>query len=128
MPVYALMSLNMPEHDRILLNVPEYAENAWINCSDYARVLNMPQYSYNNNYYIRIFVCLICISRRSATILSFFNTIKNIRIKKASKFLISYSSCLQWRQTFQVFKWTAGCIFKCETTKMKLGRNIKKDF
>ena len=29
------MSLNMPE-------------KAWINCSDYARVLNMLQYSYNN--------------------------------------------------------------------------------
>ena len=23
-------------------------ENVWINCSDYSRVLNMPQYSYDN--------------------------------------------------------------------------------
>ena len=35
MPQYALMFLDVPE-------------NAWTNCSDYARVLNMPQYSYNN--------------------------------------------------------------------------------
>ena len=31
---YTLMSLSMPE-------------NAWINCSEYARVLNISQYSYN---------------------------------------------------------------------------------
>ena len=24
------------------------SENAWINCSDYADIFNMPQYSYNN--------------------------------------------------------------------------------
>ena len=41
MSQYALMSLNMPEHDRIFLNVPEcmnipeYAWLNWINCSDY---------------------------------------------------------------------------------------------
>ena len=58
----------------------------------------------------------------------FFTTSKNIRIEKASKFLMSYSFCPQWRQSFQVFKWTAGCIFKCKTTKMKLAKNIKKDF
>ena len=45
MPEYTLMSLNMSEHGWILLNVLEYV---WINCSDYARVLNMLQYSYNN--------------------------------------------------------------------------------
>ena len=39
------MSLDIPEHGWILLNIPKYA---WINCSDYARVLNMPQYTYNN--------------------------------------------------------------------------------
>ena len=44
MPEYALMSLSMPEYGYILLNVSEYAG---INCSDYARVLNMPRYSYN---------------------------------------------------------------------------------
>ena len=27
-----------------------------------------------------------------------------------------------------VFKWTAGCIFKCETTKMKLAKHIKNGF
>ena len=45
MPEYALMSLNIIKHDWILLNVPEYA---WINYSNYARVLNMLRYSYNN--------------------------------------------------------------------------------
>ena len=35
----------MPENRWILLNMPE---NAWKNCSDYATVLNMPWYSYNN--------------------------------------------------------------------------------
>ena len=42
MPQYPL---SIPEHDWELLNVPE---NTWINSSDYARVLNMPQNSYNN--------------------------------------------------------------------------------
>ena len=35
----------MAEYCRMSLSMPE---NAWINCPDYARVLNMPQYSYNN--------------------------------------------------------------------------------
>ena len=42
---YGSISLLMFEHNWILLNDPEYA---WKNCSDYARVLNMLQYSYNN--------------------------------------------------------------------------------
>ena len=37
----------MSEHGWILLNVVEFAWK-WINCSDYARVLNRPWYSYNN--------------------------------------------------------------------------------
>ena len=45
MPEYALISLSMLEHGWILLNVPE---NAWINCSDCARVLNTPRHSYNS--------------------------------------------------------------------------------
>ena len=49
MPKYALMSLSVPEHGWILVNVPE---DAWINCSDYARVLSMPRFSYNNNIII----------------------------------------------------------------------------
>ena len=47
-----LISLSMPENGWILLNVPEYSRNAWINCSDYARVLSMPRYSYNNIFII----------------------------------------------------------------------------
>ena len=48
MPQYTLISLNIPEHDQILLNVPHMPENTCINCSDYARVLKMLQNSYNN--------------------------------------------------------------------------------
>ena len=47
----AWICLNMPEHGWIFLNVPEcmsIPEYAWINYSDYARVLNIPRYSYNN--------------------------------------------------------------------------------
>ena len=29
-------------------------------------------------------------------------------------------------RAFQVFKWTTGCNFKCETKKVKLAKNIKK--
>ena len=60
------MSLNMPE-------------NTWINFSDYARVLNMPEYIYNNIIIIVGNVIILeflstrfgCKSRCSATILSF---------------------------------------------------------
>ena len=52
------MSLNMPERDWILLNVPEYASK---NCSDYARILNMSQYSYNNIIIVIIIIIIIII-------------------------------------------------------------------
>ena len=35
----------MPGQGWIMVNVPEYA---WINCFDYARVINMLRYSYNH--------------------------------------------------------------------------------
>ena len=41
MPQYALMSMNMPEHSWILLNVLDYAS---MSCFDYAKVLNMPHH------------------------------------------------------------------------------------
>ena len=31
-------------------------------------------------------------------------------------------------RTFEVFKWKAVCIFKCETTKMKLAKNMDKNW
>ena len=99
------MSLNMHKNRWIFLNVPEcmnIPEYAWINCSHYARVLNMPRYSYNN---IIIFVTkVIRLEFFSATISSFFNTSWNIRIMKASKLLISFSFWLQWCQSF----WSMG--------------------
>ena len=45
MPKCRSVCLSMAEYCCMSLNMPE---NAWINCSDYARVLNMPQYCYNN--------------------------------------------------------------------------------
>ena len=42
------MSLSMSEHAWILFNDFEYAWKYLNNCSDYARVLKMPPYSYNN--------------------------------------------------------------------------------
>ena len=59
------MPLNMPEHGWILLSAPEYA---WINCFDYARVLNMLQYSYDN---IIILAAIIILEFLSTTILFF---------------------------------------------------------
>ena len=86
--------LDKPEHGWIFLNVPEYS---WINCSDYARVLNMLQYSYNN---IIIFVTkFIRLEFLSVTILSLFNTSWNTGIMKASKLLIRFF-LLKWRQSF----------------------------
>ena len=102
-----LMSLNMPEHRWILLNVCEYV---WINCSDYARVLNMSQYGYNNIIIIvaivimflpRILVCSINTFSSSVSILSFFNMSLNIIIVKASKLLTNFPFWLQWRQSFR---------------------------
>ena len=49
MPQCALMSFNVREPGWIFLNVPEcmnFPEYAWINCSDRAKFLNMPRYSY----------------------------------------------------------------------------------
>ena len=83
----------MPEYASICLNIPQYAfpwlniaECHWIclkmsekNCSDYTRVFIIPWYSYNNIIIIVTYVIIIRIlvcsskSRRSATILSFFN-------------------------------------------------------
>ena len=56
------------------------SENVWINCSDYARVFNMPRYSYIIIIIIIIITIIIIIvtngitSRRFATILSFYST------------------------------------------------------
>ena len=45
---------------------------------------------------------------------------------KASQLLINFFLCDDNDvRTFQVLKWTAGCIFKCGTTKMKLAKNKK---
>ena len=69
-------SSTMPEYCWMSLNT---SENNWINCSDYARVLNMPQYSYsiiiNVTNYIRILVSSIRTYRYSATILSFLTAV-----------------------------------------------------
>ena len=53
--------LSMAEYCWIFLNIPE---NPWINCSDYARVLNMPQYSYNNIIIVTNVIMLEFLSAR----------------------------------------------------------------
>ena len=50
MPQYTLLSLDMSEHGWILLIVPEYA---WINCSHYARDLNMQ----GSPMWLRCYIC-----------------------------------------------------------------------
>ena len=61
----------MGEYFSISLNMPE---NACINCSDYARVLSMLQYSYSN---IIIFVTNVLILEfLPATILSFLMLVR----------------------------------------------------
>ena len=50
-------------------------EYAWINCYDYARVRNIPQYSYNN---IIIFVTKVTrLEFLSTTIVSFLTQVKH---------------------------------------------------
>ena len=52
MPEYAWICLNVSQYAWTWLNIADcpwiYLQNAWINCSDYARVLNISRYSYNN--------------------------------------------------------------------------------
>ena len=60
----------MPEHGWMSLSM---SENAWINYADYIKVLNMPQYSYNN---IIIFVTVIILEFLSAAILSFLTQVR----------------------------------------------------
>ena len=47
-------------------------------------------------------------------------------ITKANKLLIDFAIGYNDVRAFKAFKWTAGCIFKCETAEMKLPENIKK--
>ena len=64
------------------MNVPEYA---WINCSDYARVLNKPRYSYNIIIVTNVIILVILVCTIAGTLLRFyvFNTSQNFRITKA---------------------------------------------
>ena len=50
-----------------------------------------------------------------------------MRLMKANKLFINFFffDCNEI-MAFKVFKWTAGSIFKCETTKMKFAKNVKK--
>ena len=61
MPKCRSVCLSMAEYCCMSLNMPE---NAWINCSDYARVLDMPQYSYNNIIIVTNVIVLEFLSAR----------------------------------------------------------------
>ena len=76
MPQDVLMSLDMSEHGWIFLSVPEcmnIPEYAWINCYDYARVWNIPRYSYNN--IIKFVTKATRLEFLSATIVSFLTQV-----------------------------------------------------
>ena len=47
---------------------------------------------------------------------------------KDSKLLISFCYWLQDVRAFKVFKWTVGCVFKCDIEQLKLAKNIKIGF
>ena len=87
MAAYCWMSLNM-------------SENTLINCSDYSRVLNMPQYSYNNiiivatNVVMLEFLSTWFVHR--GTLLPIYNF-----LRKASKLLINFS----FTMTVDLFKY-----------------------
>ena len=65
-------------------------ENARINCSDYARVLNMPQYSYNNIIVTNVAILEFLSARfvHPGALLPFYLFLTQVRIMKASKLLI----------------------------------------
>ena len=69
----------------------------------------MPRYSYDN---------VIIIAVTNVIMLEFFSA----RFVRSGALQLTILSFL----TFEVFKWPAGCIFKYETTKMKIDKNIKK--
>ena len=99
--------VSVTEYASISLNMHKYPWN-WINCSDYARVLNMPRYSYNNIIIIIIATNAIMLEFSSAQFIHvgallcyhFFNKSWNKRTTKASKLLINFSFWLQRRQSF----------------------------
>ena len=126
MPQYTLMSLNDPDYAWKCLKCFDYARglniliilDIWkdFECASYikwARVMNMPRYSYHN--IIAIFVTNVIIlefppawfvnpGAPQLTILSLFNKSWNIRINrlaKAHKLLINFSFLLQWCLSFR---------------------------
>ena len=91
-----------------------------------------PRYASVTNVIIRILVCrFVHPGGRQLTILSFLNTgwkVRITRLAKPNKLLINFLFDYNNVRAFEVFKWRAGCIFKSETTKIKLGKNIKDWF
>ena len=149
--IHTLMFLNMSEHDWILLNVPQYAckylnklfyarvfnmLNVW-QCFEYAsgisyaRVLNMPQYSYNNIFVTNVIILEFLVAwflypgAVQLTTTNLFLTRESIRVTKANKLLINFCFWYNNVRAFEVFKCIAGCIFKCKT-KMKLAETYFK--
>ena len=47
---------------------------------------------------------------------------------KANKLLITFLFDYNDVRAFEVFRRTTGCVFKCETIKIKLAKNIKSGF
>ena len=62
-------------------------------------------------------------------LLPFIFILTRVRTKEYRKpvnFLLAFLFDYNDVRAFEVFKWTAGCIIKCEKTKTKLAKNIKK--
>ena len=45
---------------------------------------------------------------------------------KGVKLLINFFFDNNGVRAVEVFKWTVGCVFKCETTEMKFAKNVKR--
>ena len=73
-----------------------------------------------------VLVSLICTSRHSAIILSFFNITWNIRISKASKLLVSFSFWLEWRQSFPKYFMNSWVYLQMWNNKNKVSYKYEK--
>ena len=117
-PQYAFMPLNMLEHGWILLNVPEYVWKCLNTLFWLCQVLNMLQYSYNNNVIIIVnnVIILKFLSARfvhPGAVLPFYLFQHELeqKLAKANELLRNFS--------FRLFKGTAECIFECKTTFLR---------
>ena len=96
----------MPEHGRMLLIAPEYA---WKYLNKVLTMLTMLGFSICRDIVTRTLLLLqLMLLCSNSCLFSLYNPGTLLR--------------------FQVFKWSVGCIFKCETTIMKLAKKKRRIF